>query len=127
MTERHRSFEILLAIAASIVVIAGVKFAEAIVVPFLLAIFIATIAATPVRWLHQHKVPNGIGISIVVIVFVMRSRGYWGSNNPNHSRILRTTSVLRKTIGRNYSRLVRVFAGPWNQLQQRGTSRFCRP
>lgn len=70
MTERHRSFEILLAIAASIVIIAGVKFAEAIVVPFLLAIFIATIAATPVRWLHQHKVPNGIGISIVVIVLL---------------------------------------------------------
>ena len=54
-------------IAASFVVAAaGIKAAEAIMVPFLLAAFIATIAATPVFWLNRFRIPVGIGIPIVM-------------------------------------------------------------
>ena len=42
----------LLAVAALVVIFAGVKAAEQLMVPFLLAAFLATIAATPVFWLH---------------------------------------------------------------------------
>ena len=52
--------------AAFVVIVAGIKAAEAIMVPFLLAAFIATVAATPMFWLHQHRVPIGLAILAVI-------------------------------------------------------------
>lgn len=56
--------------AAFVVIAAGIKAAEAVMVPFLLAAFIATIAATPVFWLNRFKVPVGIAITLVMISIV---------------------------------------------------------
>ena len=52
--------------AAFVVIAAGIKAAEAIMVPFLLAAFIATVAATPMFWLHRHRVPIGLAILAVI-------------------------------------------------------------
>ena len=62
--------------AAFVVIAAGIKAAEAIMVPFLLAAFIATVAATPMFWLHRHRVPIGLAIlaviaGLLVILFVL--------------------------------------------------------
>ncbi|MFP6817009.1 MAG: AI-2E family transporter [Pseudomonadales bacterium] len=57
-----------LIICATLVVIAaGIKAAEDLVVPFLLAAFIATIAATPILMLQKRKVPDGIAIAVVML------------------------------------------------------------
>ena len=56
----------LLVVAALVVIAAGIKAAEQVMVPFLLAAFIATIAATPVFWLHKHRLPVGLAIALVV-------------------------------------------------------------
>ena len=55
-TTNHR----LVTLAALIVIAAGIKLAEELVVPFVLSIFIATIAATPVFWLNRFKIPVAI-------------------------------------------------------------------
>ena len=61
----------LLVVAALVVIFAGVKAAEQLMVPFLLAAFLATIAATPVFWLHARlKVPVGVAIAAVVLGLV---------------------------------------------------------
>ena len=52
--------------AAFVVIAAGIKAAEVIMVPFLLATFIATVAATPMFWLHRHRVPIGLAILAVI-------------------------------------------------------------
>jgi AI-2 transport protein TqsA len=65
-----RSSRILLVLASLIVVAAGIKAAEDIVVPFLLAVFLATIAATPVYWMQQRRVPAAIAIVVVMAGFV---------------------------------------------------------
>ena len=52
--------------AAFVVIAAGIKAAEAIMVPFLLAAFIATVAATPMFWLHRRGVPIGFAILAVI-------------------------------------------------------------
>ena len=70
MTARTAAAHPLLVTAALVVVIAGIKAAEELAVPFLLAAFIATIAATPVFWLNQHRVPIGVGIAAVVLGLV---------------------------------------------------------
>tara|TARA_A100001037_G_scaffold81572_3_gene73606 strand:- start:1768 stop:2832 length:1065 start_codon:yes stop_codon:yes gene_type:complete len=61
----------LLTLAALVVIAAGIKAAETLMVPFLLAAFIATIAATPVFWLERKRVPTGIAITLVTVGFIV--------------------------------------------------------
>ena len=70
MSERVAPSSPLLALAALVVVAAGIKAAEQVMVPFLLAAFIATIAATPVFWLQRHRLPVGLAITVVVLALI---------------------------------------------------------
>ncbi len=53
-------------LAAFVIVVAGMKAAEAVIVPFLLAAFIAIIAGTPVFWLTRLRVPTMAAIVLVL-------------------------------------------------------------
>ncbi len=57
-------------LAAFVVVVAGIKAAEELMVPFLLAAFLATIAATPVFWMARHRIPVGVAIAVVVAALI---------------------------------------------------------
>lgn len=61
---------VLLTIAALIVIAFGLKAAESVVVTFLLSAFIATIAAPPIFWLEQRRVPDALAITGVMIAMV---------------------------------------------------------
>jgi len=52
--------------AAFVVIVAGMKSATVILVPFLLSAFIAVICAAPMFWLRKKGVPNGFSLLIVV-------------------------------------------------------------
>jgi len=52
----------LLIFAALIVILAGLKSAQTIVVPMLLAVFIATIAASPLFWCKSKGMSNGLAL-----------------------------------------------------------------
>ena len=60
----------LITLAALIIVAAGIKAAEQLIVPFVLSIFIAIIAATPVFWLNRFRIPVAAAIGFVVIAMV---------------------------------------------------------
>lgn len=53
--------------AATIVVLAGLKLAAELIVPFLLAAFIALLCSAPLFWLNRKKVPNAVSVVIVVL------------------------------------------------------------
>jgi len=63
--------------AAFVVVVAGMKASVDLMVPFLLSVFIATIALAPTVWLENRGVPGAIAISIVMIgiLFVLVGLG----------------------------------------------------
>ena len=63
----HGSGQIIFLLAALIIIAAGLKSAQEIMVPFLLAAFIATIAATPMFWIRAKGVPAGIALALVVV------------------------------------------------------------
>lgn len=56
--------------AALVVVLAGLKAAQTLVIPFLLALFLAIICAPAVTWLTRRKVPIGFAVLAVVIVLL---------------------------------------------------------
>lgn len=60
----------LLGAAAVVVLIAGLKAAADLVVPFLLAVFITIIAAPPMHWLERHRVPRFLALILVLAVVV---------------------------------------------------------
>lgn len=60
----------LLIMAAFVVVVAGMKAAEELLVPFLLSLFIAVISSPPLVWLRKKGVPNGLAI-LFIIAFVV--------------------------------------------------------
>lgn len=57
--------------AAFVVVVAGMKAAAPLLVPFLLAIFIALICAPPIAWLKARGVPGGLAIVLIVLGIVL--------------------------------------------------------
>jgi predicted PurR-regulated permease PerM len=63
-----RTSDSIVAAAACVVIIAGMKAATVILVPFLLSAFIAIISAPPMFWLQQKGVPSILAVSIVVLI-----------------------------------------------------------
>ena len=70
MAESHRATYFLVGFAALIIIIAGLKAASAIVVPFMLSMFIAIIFAPLLAWLATHRVPIGIAVMLVVLLMI---------------------------------------------------------
>lgn len=74
MTEKEnnpsKTLQLMLILASFVIIIAGMKAAESIVVPFLLALFIAIIALPPFVWLQQKKVPKVIALVIIILCFL---------------------------------------------------------
>ncbi|MDA1075925.1 MAG: AI-2E family transporter [Proteobacteria bacterium] len=61
------SARVILITAAFVVVVAGIKASVDLMVPFLLSVFIATIALSPTVWLENRGVPGALAISIVMV------------------------------------------------------------
>ena len=61
----------LVAMAALVIVFAGIKLAAEIVVPFLLALFIAIICSPVIKAMTQRKVPHGIAIALLFILILI--------------------------------------------------------
>ena len=56
-----------LIMAAVVIVLAGIKAASAIVVPFLLSLFLAVILSPLFLWLKEKKVPQGIALLLIIL------------------------------------------------------------
>lgn len=67
ISHRASVSQILLTVAAFVVVIAGMRAAVTIVVPFLLAVFIAIISTPPLFWLHRKGLP--IWLALIIVIF----------------------------------------------------------
>ena len=58
---------VLLAVAAFVIIIAGIQAAASIIIPFLLAVFISTLCAPLLYWLQRRGVPNALAVLIVFL------------------------------------------------------------
>ncbi|MDB2385941.1 AI-2E family transporter [Shewanella sp.] len=58
-----------------VVILAGIKTASPIVVPFVLSVFIAVICNPMISWLTRHKVPRGLAVLVLMLFIVLM--GLW--------------------------------------------------
>ncbi len=63
--------KLLLTLAAIVFIIWGIRQAQPVLVSFLLAVFLAVLAAHPVLWLQRKRVPTILAVSLVVLVMVL--------------------------------------------------------
>jgi AI-2 transport protein TqsA len=49
------------------VVIAGLRAAQSLIIPFLISVFIAIVCGPPLRWLRDHRVPTFAAVTLVVL------------------------------------------------------------
>lgn len=66
--EASGGLRMLLVIAASFIVIGGLKISESFFVPILLAFFIATVSFPITNWLREHRVPRWLAVLLTVLV-----------------------------------------------------------
>ncbi len=57
---------LLVSVAAFIIIVAGMKAAASLLVPFLLAVFIAILIASPFSWLQDKGLPAGVALLAVL-------------------------------------------------------------
>ena len=70
MADTHSRSLVILNLAGLVVILAGMKAAAPLIVPFLLAVFITVISAPLMIWLQKFKIPAGLSVMIVVGLFV---------------------------------------------------------
>lgn len=58
---------VLFTFSSIIISLAGIKFASAVLVPFLLAFFVAIICNPAINFLTRYKIPRGIAITLVIL------------------------------------------------------------
>lgn len=70
-SQRNKVTGILVSFAALVIIIAGLRTAQTLLVPFLLAFFISIICAGPFFWLRQHRVPAAVALLLVIAVVML--------------------------------------------------------
>ncbi len=66
-SSRSSSATFLITAAAFVIVIAGMRAAQSLLVPFLLSVFLAVICSPPLFWLKRRGVPTSCAVLIVVV------------------------------------------------------------
>jgi AI-2 transport protein TqsA len=61
----------LVVFAALVIVVSGLKMAGPLLVPFLLAVFVAMIVSPLLGWLKNFQIPSGLAIFLVVMVILL--------------------------------------------------------
>ena len=70
--EQQTSFtNILVAIAAIIIILAGVKLSGEIIIPFLLSLFIAIICSPIIKQMTKRGIPLGIAIGLLLGLIIL--------------------------------------------------------
>jgi predicted PurR-regulated permease PerM len=70
-TKPQTSVKILLISASLVIVLAGIKAASAIVVPFLLSVFIAMSCSPIINWANRYKVPRFLAVISVILIIIV--------------------------------------------------------
>src|SRR6185369_17010353 len=59
--------DVLLNLAAFVVVVAALRAAESVLVPFMMALLLAVVSAPPLAWLEKRRVPEPIAATLVLL------------------------------------------------------------
>ncbi len=65
------SNNLMISLAAIVIILTGIKFSEAIISPLLIALFITAISGPAMLWLLNKKVPAGLAVTLIILTIVI--------------------------------------------------------
>ncbi|MDX8389891.1 MAG: AI-2E family transporter [Mariprofundaceae bacterium] len=71
MRTTHTTINPLVGIAALVIILAGIQAAQTVLVPMLLALFIALICLPPMHWLMSFRIPASLAILMITLMLLM--------------------------------------------------------
>ena len=103
----------LINMAAFVVVVAGMKAAAPLIIPFLLAVFLAIICAPPLFWMQKKGIPEILAMLLMIVVIA----GVWISVI---TLIGSSMTDFTRNVPGYQERLLEQTAGWWRWLTERG-------
>lgn len=85
-------------LASFIIVVAGMKAASPLLVPFFVAVFIAVICAPPMFWLQGKGVPKVVAIALILVVILLVGLLLGALIAPSLSNFLRSLPVYQERL-----------------------------
>jgi AI-2 transport protein TqsA len=70
LEQQSRTQNTVMTIAGLLIILAWMRYAQDLIVPFLLALFLAAIAATPVNWLKNKGLPVPLAVMLVLLTSI---------------------------------------------------------
>ena len=105
--EKHASLvKALVACAAIVIILAGIKAASEIVVPFLLSLFIAIICSPSLNYLTKKKVPYGLAIGLLLALILIVFFFLFGLINSTIQEFSQSIPQYRQLLGERVNSLV---------------------
>ena len=105
--EKHASLvKALVACAAIVIILAGIKAASEIVVPFLLSLFIAIICSPSLNYLTKKKVPYGLSIGLLLALILIVFFFLFGLINSTIQEFSQSIPQYRQLLGERVNSLV---------------------
>ena len=117
----------LLSVAALVVVVAGMRAAQPIIVPFLLSVFIAVISAPPLLWLEEHRLPRPVAMLIVIIGIIAVVFGLTAVAGPSIGAFTRDIPMYQAKLNAQLDGLLAWLGGMGVSLTRERLSEIADP
>ena len=96
----------LLILASFIVVVAGMKAASSILVPFFLAVFIAVICTPPLFWLQRKGVPKVLALTFILVAILVVGLLFGALIGPSLNDFLRSLPDYQERLSAHIAALI---------------------
>ena len=96
----------LLTLASFIIVVAGMKAASSILVPFFLAVFIAVICAPPLFWLQRKGVPKLLALALILMAILVVGLLFGALIGPSLNDFLRSLPDYQERLSTHVAALI---------------------
>mgnify|MGYP000208592467 FL=1 len=96
----------LLILASFIIVVAGMKAASSILVPFFLAVFIAVICTPPLFWLQRKGVPKALALVLILVAILVVGLLFGALIGPSLNDFLRSLPDYQERLSTHITVLI---------------------
>jgi predicted PurR-regulated permease PerM len=96
----------LLILASFVIVVAGMKAASSILVPFFLAVFIAVICTPPLFWLQRKGVPKVLALTFILIAILIVGLLFGALIGPSLNDFLRSLPDYQERLSTHIATLI---------------------
>ncbi len=118
---------VLLTLASFIIVVAGMKVASSIVVPFFLAVFIAVICTPLIFWLEDKGIPKVLALVIILVTILAIGLSLEALVGTSLNKFLHSLPQYQERLSANIAPLVNWLAEQGIKLPEEGIGSAVRP